>query len=91
MKGLPKNLIPSYFDQIMFECFANYVLGFLDASHLQSEKDKSFNILIFFVTCLGELCCGDNFEWSFQQNTVSDGSKIEINEDLYDYSKDQGY
>ena len=91
MKGLPKHLIPSYLDQIMFECFANSVLEFSITSHSQSEKDKSFNILLFFVTALGELHCGDNFEWLFEQNAVSDGSKIEIKEDLYDYYKDQGY
>ena len=44
----------------------------------------------FFVTTLGELHCGDNFEWSFEQNAVSDGSKIEIKEDICNYYKDQG-
>ena len=75
----------------MFEYFANSVLEFSKSSHSQSEKEKYFNILLFFVTTLGELHCGDNFGQSFEQNALSDGSKIEIKEDLYDYYKDQGY
>ena len=91
MKGLPKNLTPMYLDQIMFEGFTNYVMPFSSSSHSQSEKDKSENVLVMFVVALSELYCHDNLTWCFDTDFVSDGSKIPISEDLYDYYKDQGY
>ena len=91
MRGLPKNLIPMYLDQIMFEGFANYVMPFSSSSNSQSEKDKSENVLVMFVVALSELYCHDNLTWCFDTDFVSDGSKIPISEDLYDYYKDQGY
>ena len=45
----------------------------------------------FVVAGLSELYCGDDFQWEWQDNFVSDGCKIAVDESLYDYYNDQGY
>ena len=91
MKGLPKYLIPQYLDQIMFESWSNSVLPFSKTSHSEAEKDKMANVMATYVAGLSILYCQDEFEWEFETNYVSDGGMIDINENLYDYHKDQGY
>ena len=44
-----------------------------------------------FVVALSELHCHESLACCFDTYFVSDGSKIPISEDLYDYYKDQGY
>ena len=91
MKGLPKNLIPQYLDQMMFESWTNSVLPFSKTSHSQAEKDKMANVIAMLIAGLSFLHCQDEFEWEFETNYVSDGGMIDINENLYDYYKDQGH
>ena len=92
MKGLPRYLIPMYLDQLMFEGWTNSVLPYSKTSNSQSEKEKVNNVLVMFVSALSELYCLDASGWKADiENFVSDGAKIVVDENLYDYYKDQGY
>ena len=75
-------------DQLTLEGFANYVM--LNRNHSQSEKYKLMTVLVMFVVYLSELYFHDSFAWCFDTDFVSDGSKIPMNADLYDYYKDRG-
>ena len=78
-------------DQIVLECWENSVSHFPTTSHSVAENQKCANALFFYITALSEFYCGDDFKWEWQDNFVSDGCKIKIDEDLYDYYKDQGH
>ena len=91
MSGLPKHILPQFLDQLMFEGWTNSVLPYSEYSHSKCEKDKMFNNFLMLLVGLSELYCQNDQEWYYEHDFVSYGGKIDINEELYLFYKDQGY
>lgn len=91
-RGLPKQKIPAFMDQLMFESWTNSKLPFSKSSNYKAEQDKLLNVWVICLVALGEFYCkGESFEWEFTSETVVDGYLINVLNELYDYYKDQGY
>ena len=75
----------------MFEVWANSVLPFSEHSHSKAEKDKIFNNFLMLLIGLGELYCLNDKEWYYEHKFVSHGGNMPINDELYQFYKEQGY